>query len=111
MDYIKRMEELVKLLKQYNYEYYVLDNPTVSDQEYDSLIRELERLEEEHPEHISKDSPTQHVGDYLKLDLDEIVHANQMMSLADVFNYQELREFDERIYKTIHQKVEYVCKL
>ena len=111
MDYIKRMEELVKLLKQYNYEYYVLDNPTVSDQEYDSLIRELERLEEEHPEHISKDSPTQHIGDYLKLDLDEIVHANQMMSLADVFNYQELREFDERIYKTIHQKVEYVCEL
>ena len=111
MEYLKRMEELVKLLKQYNYEYYVLDNPTVSDQEYDSLLRELERLEKEHPEYISKDSPTQHVGDYLKLDLDEIVHTNQMMSLQDVFNYQELREFDDRIFKAINKRVEYTCEL
>ena len=75
MDYIKRIDELVKLLKQYNYEYYVLDNPTVTDYEYYSLLRELEVLENEHPEYIRSDSPTQKVGDYLKLDLDEIVQA------------------------------------
>ncbi|MBR2892031.1 MAG: NAD-dependent DNA ligase LigA [Bacilli bacterium] len=112
MDYIKRIDELVKLLKQYNYEYYVLDNPTVTDYEYDSLLRELEVLENEHPEYIRSDSPTQKVGDYLKLDLEEIVHDNQMMSLQDVFNYQELREFDERVKKAIGSpNVEYTCEL
>lgn len=111
MDYIKRMHDLVKILKQYNYEYYVLDNPTVSDFEYDSLIKELERLEQMYPAHILPDSPTQHVGDYLKLDLDEIVHKNPMLSLANAFSYQELRDFDDRIKKTINQNVEYTCEL
>ncbi len=111
MDYVKKIDELVKLLKQYNYEYYVLDNPTVSDAEYDSLIRELEILEEEHPELIRPDSPTQNVGDYLKLDLLEIHHKNQMMSLADVFNYNELREFDKKVQKAVGRVVEYTCEL
>ena len=112
MDYIKRIDELVKLLKQYNYEYYVLDNPSVTDYEYDSLLRELEVLENDHPEYIRSDSPTQKVGDYLKLDLDEIVHSAQMMSLQDVFNFQELREFDERVKKAVGtNQVEYTCEL
>ena len=111
MDYVKRIDELVTLLKTYNYQYYVLDNPTVSDEEYDSLIRELEVLEKEHPELIRKDSPTQHVGDFLKLDLEQIVHKNKMMSLADIFNFEELREFDERIYKTIGFHPEYNVEL
>ena len=112
MDYIKRIDELVKLLKQYNYEYYVLDNPSVTDYEYDSLLRELEVLESDHPEYIRSDSPTQKVGDYLKLDLDEIVHSAQMMSLQDVFNFQELREFDERVKKAVGtNQIEYTCEL
>lgn len=112
MDYIKRIDELVKLLKQYNYEYYVLDNPTVTDYEYDSLLRELEVLENEHPEYIRSDSPTQKVGDYLKLNLDEIVHSHPMMSLQDVFNYQELREFDDKVKKAVGMNnIEYTCEL
>ena len=111
MDYQKRIDELVQILKQYNYQYYVLDNPTVSDEEYDSLIRELELLEKEHPTLIRSDSPTQKVGDYLKLDLEQIEHKNKMMSLQDIFNYEELREFDDRIYKTIKRRVEYTCEL
>ncbi len=111
MDYQKRVDELIKLLKLYNYQYYVLDNPTVQDEEYDSLIRELETIEKEHPELIRPDSPTQKVGDYLKLDLDQIEHQNKMMSLADIFNFEELREFDERIYQTIGKKVEYCAEL
>lgn len=111
MDYIKRMSELVKLLKQYNYEYYVLDNPTVSDLEYDSLMKELERLETEYPQHALPNSPTKKVGDYLKLELEEIVHANPMMSLANAFSYQELKEFDLKIKKTVNQNVEYTCEL
>lgn len=111
MDYIKRMNELVKLLKQYNYEYYVLDNPTVSDLEYDSLMKELERLETMYPAHALPDSPTKKVGDYLKLELEEITHANPMMSLANAFSYQELREFDEKIKRTVNQNIEYTCEL
>lgn len=111
MDYIKRMSELVKLLKQYNYEYYVLDSPTVSDYEYDSLIKELERLELEYPAHVLPDSPTKKVGDYLKLDLEEITHAVPMQSLANAFSYQELRDFDARINKAIHRNVTYTCEL
>ena len=111
MDYIKRMNELVKLLKRYNYEYYVLDNPTVSDLEYDSLMKELERLETMYPAYALPDSPTKKVGDYLKLELEEITHANTMMSLANAFSYQELREFDQKIKRTINQNVEYTCEL
>ena len=111
MDDLLRMQELVKILKQYNYEYYVLDAPTVSDFEYDSLLKELERLEALHPAHIQKDSPTQHVGDYLKLDLEEITHEHPMMSLANAFSFNELREFDDRIFKTIGERVSYTCEL
>ena len=111
MDYIKRMNELEKLLKQYNYEYYVLDNPSVSDLEYDSLMKELERLEIEHPAHAKADSPTKKVGDYLKLELEEITHVNPMMSLANAFSYQELKEFDEKIKRAVNQNVEYTCEL
>lgn len=111
MDYIKRMNELVKLLKQYNYEYYVLDNPTVSDLEYDSLMKELERLEVMYPAHALPDSPTKKVGDYLKLELEEITHVNPMMSLANAFSYQELKEFDDKIRRTVNHNVEYTCEL
>ena len=111
MDDLARMKQLVQILKQYNYEYYVLDAPTVSDFEYDSLLKELERLEMLHPAHILPDSPTQHVGDYLKLELDEITHEHPMMSLANAFSFNELREFDDRIYKTIGQRVSYTCEL
>ena len=111
MDDLERMKQLVKILKQYNYEYYVLDAPTVSDFEYDSLLKELERLEMLHPAHIQPDSPTQHVGDYLKLDLEEITHEHPMMSLANAFSFNELREFDDRIFKTIGQRVSYTCEL
>ncbi len=96
-----RMDYLVKQLKQYNYEYYVLDNPTVDDVTYDSLMRELKKLEALYPEHISKNSPTQTVGDYLKTDLESITHNIPMMSLQDVFNFEELYEFDERISKIV----------
>lgn len=94
-----RITFLVNILNQYNYEYYVLDNPTVSDIEYDSLIRELEHLENTYPDLALPNSPTQKVGDYLKTDLEEIVHSVPMQSLGNAFNYDELREFDEKIKK------------
>ena len=107
---LKRMEQLVKILNQYNYEYYVLDNPTVDDVEYDSLTRELKNLEQKYPEEILSNTPTQKVGDYLKTDLEEITHKVPMMSLQDVFSFEELYEFDERI-KKITNKYTYTCEL
>ena len=107
---LKRMEQLVKILNQYNYEYYVLDNPTVDDVEYDSLTRELKNLEQKYPEEILSNTPTQKVGDYLKTDLEEITHKVPMMSLQDVFSFEELYEFDERI-KKVTNKYTYTCEL
>ena len=96
---IKRMDTLVKILNQYNYEYYVLDNPTVDDVEYDSLMHELKHLEDEYPEDVLPNTPTKKVGDYLKTSLGQVTHEVGMMSLQDVFSFEELYEFDDRIKK------------
>lgn len=111
MNIKERIEYLTNLLNRYNYEYYVLDNPTVTDLEYDSLMKELEVLEKDYPELALDNSPTKKVGDFLKLDLEEIKHINPMMSLANAFSYDELREFDYKIKKTIGQNVAYTCEL
>ena len=102
LDIQNRINDLVNTLNRYNYEYYILDNPSVDDTEYDSLIAELERLEEAYPQFIRNDSPTRNVGAFLKTDLESITHKNQMMSLGDVFNQEELREFDEKIKKVVN---------
>lgn len=98
----QKMEELTKELKQYNYEYYVLDNPTVDDIEYDSKLRELERLEKEFPMYQDPSTPTKQVGAFLKTNLSSITHDVPMLSLANAFSYDELREFDERISKVVN---------
>lgn len=97
----ERIKYLVNILNQYNYEYYILDNPTVDDVMYDSLMRELEALEAKYPEFVLPNTPSKKVGDFLKTDLEEIVHDNPMLSLANAFSYDELREFDERIRKVV----------
>ncbi len=103
IDSIKeRMTYLVNILNQYNYEYYVLDTPTVSDIEYDSLMRELTSLEEKYPDLVLANTPTKKVGEYLQNDLEQIVHQNPMLSLANAFSYDELREFDEKIKKIVN---------
>ncbi len=107
----ERIEYLTNLLNRYNYEYYVLDNPTATDLEYDSLMKELEALEKANPNLVLNNTPTKKVGDFLKLDLDTIVHKNGMMSLANAFSYDELREFDLRIKKTTSEKISYTCEL
>ena len=107
---ILRMTYLVKLLNQYNYQYYVLDDPTVDDVEYDSLMRELKHLESLYPEDVLDNTPTKQVGAYIKADLEEIVHEVPMMSLQDVFSFDELYEFDERIRK-VTNNFTYECEL
>ncbi len=103
----KRIEELVEILNKYAYEYYVLDNPTVSDYEYDMLYRELEKLEEENPEMIMPHSPTQRVGDTVIKKFNEVAHQVPMQSLNDVFSFEELEEYHERVRKTLDEDFEY----
>lgn len=106
-----RYNELVELITKANYEYHILDNPvTLTDAEYDNYLRELYSIEEEHPDWTRSDSPTQKIGGVVLEKFEKVTHNIPMMSLADVFNEDEIYEFDNRIKKEgIHPK--YVCEL
>ncbi len=93
----ERAQALREALQEHNYRYYVLEDPTVPDAEYDRLLRELERIEQEWPELISDDSPTQRVGAAPAEGFETVEHAVPMLSLANAFSEQEVREFDRRI--------------
>ena len=101
-----RIIELRKLLKQYSYEYYTLDKPTIPDSEYDQLFRELEDLEAKHPELFDPDSPTQRVGGIVLSEFNKVTHEKAMLSLGDVFSYDELRQWSKKI-TDIYPNVEY----
>lgn len=96
MEAKERIAELTKLLTEANYRYYVLDDPTMADFEYDHLLRELEDLEKGHPEFISPDSPTQRVGGEAVSAFRKVEHPVALMSLQDVFSLDELNEFLEK---------------
>ena len=110
MDPKKRIEKLVEDLNRYSEEYYIYDSPTISDYEYDALLRELEELEKQYPEYVLENSPTKRVGDFNESDLEKIYYKNPMLSLMDVFTYDELREFDSKIQAQGYN-VTYVCEL
>ena len=108
----KRVQELTSLLEKYNYEYYVLNQSTVSDQEFDRLMEELKKLEEEFPTLKKKNSPTQRVGGEVQSEFKKIPHKRLMLSLADIFNEDEIRDWDKRIRSILHvDEVEYVGEL
>ncbi len=106
-----RYNELVELITKANYEYHILDNPeTLTDAEYDNYLRELYKIEGEHPDWVREDSPTQKIGGIVLDKFEKVTHNIPMMSLADVFNEDEIYEFDNRIRKEgINPK--YVCEL
>lgn len=106
----ERYDELVEKLKRASYEYYSLDMPTLTDAEYDSLYDELVKLEESHPEWIREDSPTKHVGGEVISKFEKVRHVTPLMSIADVFNEEELLDWDKKIQKQVGD-VEYVCEL
>ena len=111
MDNIQnRVNELHDLLNQYSYEYYVKDNPSVPDSEYDKLLRELIDIENAHPELKTDDSPTVRVGGEAQSSFEKVNHETPMLSLGNAFNEEELRRFDERIRAHIGN-VEYMCEL
>lgn len=107
----EKIDSLVIELNQHNYNYYQLAMPTISDYEFDQKLKELEKLEKEHPELIRKDSPTQKVGGEITKTFKTVVHKWPMLSLGNTYNEQELVDFDQRIRKIIGDNFEYVCEL
>ena len=105
-----RIKQLVEDLNRYSEEYYIYDNPTISDFEYDALLRELEELEKAYPEYVLPESPTRRVGDFMESKLEKITFEHPMLSLADVFSEEELYEFDRKI-KQQGFNPKYVCEL
>ncbi|MDQ3813414.1 MAG: NAD-dependent DNA ligase LigA, partial [Armatimonadota bacterium] len=108
------IEALRAEIAQHNYNYYILDNPTVSDEEYDVLMRRLIALETEHPDLITPDSPTQRVGAPLEGEFPEVEHRVPMLSLQDVRGEDELTEWENRIRRHLHLPadavIKYVCE-
>ena len=106
----ERYDELVDIINKANYEYHVLDNPTITDQEYDKYLRELINLEVEHPEFERDDSPTKKIGGEVIDGFNKVIHEKPMLSLSNVFNEAEIIEFDEKIKKEGFNP-NYVCEL
>ncbi len=108
----KEILELRKEIEEHNRNYYVLDNPTISDYDYDILLHKLIRLEEEHPEFADDNSPTKRVGGAALKEFEQVVHEIPMQSLGDVFSREEILDFDKRVAQGLEgQPYEYVAEM
>ncbi len=110
MNILERLNELKEILNQASYQYYVLDQPTLEDYEYDRYMEELIKLENEHPELKTIDSPTNKIGGEVLSKFEKVVHTTKMMSLSDAFNFDELMDFDARVRKEAPMAT-YCCEL
>jgi DNA ligase (NAD+) len=106
----EEIESLRDELRRYNYEYYVLANPSISDYEFDHKLKKLQELEAQYPEFFDPSSPTQQVGADITKKFETVEHSWPMLSLSNTYNEQELRDFDERVRRAVGE-VEYVCEL
>ena len=108
----ERAQEIANLLEKYNYEYYVLDNPSVSDAEYDRLMQELIALEKANPELANPLSPTQRVGGLVQDQFKKVTHQRSMLSLANAFNEDDLRDFDQKVRDVVGvEKITYMTEM
>lgn len=108
----KRIDELIEIINHHNYRYYVLDSPEISDYEYDLLMRELMELEKQNPEYLRPDSPTQKVGGEVLKGFNEVIHSTQKLSLGNVFDEGDIRDFDNRVKRGLGlEEVEYVLEM
>lgn len=106
----RELQDLRAQIQEHNYRYYVLDDPAISDAEYDALMRRLEEIEDQHPDLITPDSPTQRIGAAPRTDLPTYRHAVPMMSLQSIFDEQELRAFDASVRQTVGDDVVYLAE-
>jgi len=111
MNLKERINFLRKELSEHNHSYYVLDTPKVSDFEFDSLLKELQDLENNNPEFYDKNSPTQRVGGEVIDGFVSVSHKYRMLSLGNTYSDEELLDFDTRIKKLTDQPIKYVCEL
>jgi DNA ligase (NAD+) len=108
----ERIEKLRKEIREHDYRYYVLAQPTISDYEYDQLMRELEELERQHPELITPDSPTQRVGGQPTKEFPTVTHTTPMLSLANAYTIEEIHDFDRRVHSLLGKEpVHYTAEL
>src|SRR5438445_5472210 len=109
---LQRAEELRRQLEHHEYLYYVLDQPEISDAQYDALMRKLRDLEEKHPELRTPDSPTQRVGGQPREGFVKVPHSSPMLSLDNALNEEELTRFDARVQSLLKgEKFEYIAEL
>lgn len=108
----KEINELREIIREHDYNYYVLTEPKISDEQYDKLVKKLEKLEQENPHLITPDSPTQRVGKDLTKDFKAVTHKVPMLSLANTYSEEELYDFDRRVREGLpkNQNVEYVVE-
>lgn len=106
-----RIKELTDLINQYNYNYYTLSQPTVSDFDFDMMLKELEKLEQQYPAYAAPNSPTQKVGGHITKNFIQVKHKYPMLSLGNTYSEEELKDFDERVRKSIGDNFEYVVEL
>jgi DNA ligase (NAD+) len=107
----KRIAQLTKELSEHNYKYYVLSQPSISDTEFDFLLKELEQLEADFPQFADPNSPTQKVGGDITKEFETVQHKYRMMSLGNTYSEDELKDFDGRVRKAIGDNFKYVCEL
>lgn len=106
-----RIKALSETLERHNYNYYVLSAPTVSDREFDEMLKELQALEEAHPEYADPHSPTQRVGSDLSKEFEQVVHKYPMLSLGNTYSEEEVRDFYERTERLLNEPFEVVAEL
>ena len=106
-----RIKALREALEQHNYNYYVLSSPTISDREFDEMMKELQTLEEAHPEYADPHSPTQRVGSDLSKEFEQVVHEYPMLSLGNTYSEDEVKDFYERIARDLNEPFDIVAEL
>jgi len=106
-----KIEELRTILHQHNYNYYVLNAPEISDMEFDRMMHELQKLEEDHPEFYDENSPSVRVGSDLNKNFTQVSHKYPMLSLANTYSEEEVADFYDRVYKALNEDFEICCEL
>ena len=107
----EQIEQLRSLLHQHNYNYYVLNTPSISDQEFDSLMRQLQELEELHPEYQDENSPGVRVGSDINKNFTQVSHKYPMLSLSNTYSEGEVNEFYQRVRKALNEEFEICCEM
>src|SRR5690606_15937468 len=111
MNIQEKLRILREEINEHNYNYYILDAPKISDFEFDKMLKELQELENQHPEFFDENSPTQRVGGTITKNFPTVVHEYRMYSLDNSYSIEDLQDWEKRIEKALGEKVEFVCEL